>query len=90
MNIGEYLEAMRQWDLDQCRRLRTIIQDSGCPIIANSNSVAIATSRNFQSLVELLSNGVMVYPSIELSIKAFSDLAFYGRVRRDVADRKAE
>lgn len=80
INIDGIVGAMKEWDARSCRHLQEIISRERCPVLINSNVAPYAVVNNYKTLVDLLHQGIMVYPSIELSVKAFSALAFYGQV----------
>jgi acyl-CoA synthetase (NDP forming) len=85
IDIDKLVGSMKEWDARSCRHLRKIVSGASCPVLINSNMAPYAMVNHYQTIVDMLHEGIMVYPSIELSVKAFSALAFYGKTRASSA-----
>jgi len=65
-------EDRKTGDLKYCRKIRDLIQKNNYPIILVSTHARRAIDKNFGSLIELLLNEVMLYPSIESAVRFLS------------------
>jgi len=77
LNFKKIMEERKAGDLRYCRKLRELIQQYNFPILLVSTSAQRALDRNLESLIELLLNEIMLYPSIEQAVKVLSAITGY-------------
>jgi len=76
-DLKKMMEERKAGDLRYCRKIRDMMRNYDFPVIMVSTHITRAIDRNYGSLVELLQDEIMLYPSIEKAVRALAGLTHY-------------